>query len=433
MESIGIPSRGRLLLLVVLLRMTYADVPAGEQPKTTESSAEIVPILLELPTTAAPKADPDGTSVNTLQYVAIVARHGDRYKDKDEFFENDPFMNEDPFWMPHGHGQLRNKGKYRMHYLGQSLRLRYNGFLKEEYYYGNIKFYSPDIDRCLMSAQLISQGLYPPSGVNIWNDNVGKFFQPIPIKSFDSSQDLIFNDGKSCPPYEKELNKVLSREMADINAKYKDIYEYVAYHTGRNITTLREVNEVYQTLRIEFENGRQMPEWTKQVFPSKLKALAGLYNQVIFYNDKMKRIKAGPIFTEIFNDLSSKTSHLVDRQMKMKIWTGYDSTLLKILHTLRYSEKFGASNLEAVMKECVDPVEAPKPPTNEDIMETNYGSALIVELHFINRKYFVKVCNWTKKKTLYNSKFVYQKHSIIRNFQFKLVDLCALPPLMFFS
>uniref|UniRef100_A0A8D8RM19 acid phosphatase n=2 Tax=Cacopsylla melanoneura TaxID=428564 RepID=A0A8D8RM19_9HEMI len=395
----NMPTSPWCFLVVVLLFETglvssTAPDAAVEKSAANEANAgttEIVPIMLDPAPSPIPKPEPDGTSVQTLQYVAMIVRHGDRYKDKNEFFENDPFMLEDPFWLPHGHGQLRNKGKFRMHYLGQSLRLRYNGFIKEEYYYANIRFFSPNVDRCLMSAQLVSQGLFPPMGINIWNDNVGKFFQPIPIRSMDNSQDIWFNDGKPCPPYEKELNRILEQKLKDINAKYQDIYEYVAYHTGRNVTNLQHIDEIYTSLRLESENGRIMPDWTKQVFPSKLKALAGLYNQVTYYNDKMKRIKAGPIFSEILADLQSKTTHLVDRKLKMKVWTGYDATLLKMLHTLRFSDKYGISNIETVMLENPDQMEAWKPPANEDIMETNYGSALLFELHYINRTYFVKV------------------------------------------
>lgn len=50
-----------------------ADIAEDPKPKEP-SSAEIVPIMLDVPTTPEPKPDPDGSSVRTLQYVAIVSQ-----------------------------------------------------------------------------------------------------------------------------------------------------------------------------------------------------------------------------------------------------------------------------------------------------------------------------------------------------------------------
>lgn len=63
--------------------------------------------------------------------------------------------------------------------------------MKDEYFYRDIRMTSADTDKNLMSAELVLLGLYPPKGINIWNDNVGRYYQPIPVHGIQSDLDYV--------------------------------------------------------------------------------------------------------------------------------------------------------------------------------------------------------------------------------------------------
>ncbi|XP_026689177.1 venom acid phosphatase Acph-1-like [Diaphorina citri] len=226
------------------------------QPSTQEPPAPKILSVNAIDKTASNQTqqEDDGTNVNTtLVFAEIVLRHGDRYKgyDDDETYPYDPYSQEDPFWLPYGCDQLRNKGKMRSYWLGLFMRKRYNGFLKDEYYHNDVRLTSADLDRCIDSAHVMTAGLYPPKGINIWNDNVGRYYQPIPVRTLDAENDIYLNEDVHCVPYEMELAKVLLQGMKNFNLKYKYVYEYLEMYTGMSVSNLMDVARIYTTLRIE--------------------------------------------------------------------------------------------------------------------------------------------------------------------------------------
>lgn len=312
------------------------------------------------PTTAS--AD-DGTNVTkTLIFTQVIFRHGDKFKEEGEYFNKDPYKIEDPFWLPFGLGQLRNMGKQRVYWLGQFLRMRYNGFLKEEYFYRHVRMVSADTDKNLMSAQLVLLGLYPPRGTNIWNDNVGRVFQPIPVHGIQADLDYTLNQ-ILCPPYIAELKKVFTTDCADVNAKNKELFTEISKSSGSNITHLGELFQIYNIMRIEFENGRILPEWMKAIYPSKVKALALTTYDYFVKTEFMKLIRSGPLITQILTDMEQKLNKTLDPDYKMTLYSTSDITLLSLLKTLGADEN----------------------------LDPEYGATIMIELHNLEGKLFVKV------------------------------------------
>jgi hypothetical protein len=76
---------------------------------------------------------------------------------------------------------LLQKGMLQMFRLGEFLRTRYNGYLSELYSPNDFLMKSSANDRCLMSAQVVLAGLYPPTGSQVWNPDLK--WQPIPVHS----------------------------------------------------------------------------------------------------------------------------------------------------------------------------------------------------------------------------------------------------------
>lgn len=120
-------------------------------------------------------------------------RHGSRTPEVQDLYPNDPYDLET--FQPMGLGQLTNVaqifknrpyfetnffqiGKKRAYKLGKVLRKRYNDFLGDIYYPNNVLARTTDFDRTKMTALLVLAGLYPPSPVQKWNDDLD--WMPIP-------------------------------------------------------------------------------------------------------------------------------------------------------------------------------------------------------------------------------------------------------------
>lgn len=81
-----------------------------------------------------------------------------------------------------------------MYDLGESIRAQYSGFIPEYYLAEDTYVFSSYADRCHMSAQLLTAGLYPPVGDQIWNPEL--LWQPIPIHSVARSDDNVSKKNK---------------------------------------------------------------------------------------------------------------------------------------------------------------------------------------------------------------------------------------------
>ncbi|XP_017304471.1 uncharacterized protein LOC103522231, partial [Diaphorina citri] len=118
------------------------------------------------------------------------------------------------------------------------------------------------------------------------------------------------------------------------------------------------------------ENGRKLPEWVSLVFPDKLKTLNSYYNQIRTSSDYFKRIQAGPFLTLILDDLKLKSQNRLRPNHKIKFWSGFDTTILKLLYTMKETQ--------------------PSLDKAEELLETDYNGALMIELHLIKNEYYIK-------------------------------------------
>lgn len=54
-----------------------------------------------------------------------------------------------------------------------------------------------------------------------------------------------------CAPYFDELNKVFKEELADLNAKNKELFSAISKASGNNVTHLGDLWQIYNIIRIE--------------------------------------------------------------------------------------------------------------------------------------------------------------------------------------
>lgn len=267
-------------------------------------------------------------NVGTIVFANVLYRHGDRTPIRP--YPNDPYNNES-FW-PVSYGQLTNLGKRQHLLLGRWLRKRYSNFLSDIYSPYDIYIQSTDVDRTLMSAESHLAGLYPPIGNEVW-DSIK--WMPIPVHTIPEDKDNVLAAKKYCPRYDYELRKVLnSPELKKIEKENKKLYAYLTEKTGNKISSLRSVEQLYDTLFIENLYNKTLPEWTASVFPGKLKSLAAKSFTVSAYNKILQRLKSGLLLGEMIDHMEKKSKNALVPDRKVWMYSAHDETLANMLMTL---------------------------------------------------------------------------------------------------
>ncbi|KAA8584972.1 hypothetical protein FQN60_003666, partial [Etheostoma spectabile] len=157
--------------------------------------------------------------------------------------------------------------------LGQFLRKRYKGFLNDFYDRHEIYIRSTDQDRTLMSAEANLAGLYPPTGHQVFKENL--MWQPIPVHTVSQSEErlLSFPLG-DCPRYEQLMNETKrTEEFINVTNTYQDIIELVKKKTGLNEINVESVWSVYDTLFCESRHNMSAPDWVTPDVMEKLSVL----------------------------------------------------------------------------------------------------------------------------------------------------------------
>lgn len=270
--------------------------------------------------------------LGTVVFANILYRHGDRTPVAP--YKNDPYRNESSWPVPYG--QLTNLGKHQHLLLGRWLRQRYSYLLSDIYTPYDIYVQSTDVDRTLMSAEANLAGFYPPVKDQVW-DNIK--WMPIPVHTIPVKLDYVLMANKYCPRYNYELEKLLkSPEIERINKANAKLYAYLSENTGDNISSFKMAEHLYDCLYIEQLYNKTLPQWTKSVFPEKLKPIAILSFMTQAYNKILQRLKSGPLLSEMIDHMVKKAQHTLYPDRKLWMYSAHDGTIANLLMTLNLFE-----------------------------------------------------------------------------------------------
>ncbi|KAK9877477.1 hypothetical protein WA026_018586 [Henosepilachna vigintioctopunctata] len=304
--------------------------------------------------------------------IQMVFRHGERSPTK--LYPTDPYNN---FSWPDGLGYLTNKGKLEMYNLGKQIRLKYESFIPKYYSPLDVEVKSSYSDRCLMSAQLFTSGLFTPVGDQIWNPDL--LWQPIPIHYKPRNEDNMIASKQNCTKYDQVYKDLInSSKFKKILNDNRKLLDYLTNHTGMSIDTLREAEELYNTLEIEQSHNLSLPEWTKNIFPISMEPLAALSLASFTETDYMKKVKAGPLLKKILNNMKQKSS--IGIVPKLLIYSGHDLTLVNILRALGFSEQIKPSFGAYIIFELLN--------------GTSIDVNIIYNLHGEEKEFTLKECNF---------------------------------------
>ncbi|CAH2099627.1 unnamed protein product [Euphydryas editha] len=279
----------------------------------------------------------------TLRLVIIFFRHGARTPIKS--YKSDPFKN---YQWPDGLGSLTNAGKLQLYELGKKYRTYYANFIPEEYYEKEVYIKSSDTSRCMMSAYTFLAGLFPPSERQLWHPEI--LWQPIPVHSLPRHLDNIVAATKPCKAWKTIYNGLL--ENMNTDPKFTELFDYLSKYTNQSMRSVVDVDFLYSTLQTEQEAGLKIPEWTKNVFPHKMKVPFMLSLALPSYDSSLQKFHTGPLLSEIRQYLQESVSHTnVDRSLY--IYSGHDTNIVSLWRAFGF----------------------------EELLEPEYGASLAIELH----------------------------------------------------
>lgn len=281
-----------------------------------------------------------------LIFSHVIYRHGDRTPI--DPYPNDPWG--DLKYWPTGWGQLTNIGKRQHYELGQWLRKRYINLVNQTYSKDEVYIRSTDVDRTLMSAMSNLAGFYPPQGKQIWNDDIK--WQPIPVHTIPEKEDHILAAKKQCNAYEHALSKLKkSEEFQKLNKELSSLYKYLTLNTGREISSIEGVQNIYNALFIETLYNKTLPEWTAEVYPDKMQWVSARSFATYTYTRYLARLKTGPLLKEILERFQKKSTNSLKTNRSLYIYSGHDTTISNVLNTLKLFEQHNPPYRACIMIE----------------------------------------------------------------------------------
>ncbi|XP_075981914.1 lysosomal acid phosphatase-like isoform X2 [Anticarsia gemmatalis] len=279
----------------------------------------------------------------TLRLVIILFRHGARTPVSS--YNSDPFKN---YQWPDGFGSLTNTGKMQLYELGKKYRSYYANFIPEEYLEKDVYVRSSDSSRCLMSAYTFLAGLFPPTERQMWHPEV--MWQPIPVHSLPRELDNVIASTKPCKVWKEMYEEQLALHNGD--PKFQELFDYLTKHTNQTLRSILPTDFLYSTLLTEQEAGLKLPDWTKNVFPTKMRTPFMLSLAMLSYNETLQRLQIGELLKQVRQQFDDTTSRVnVDRSLL--VYSGHDVTIVSLWRALGFTE----------------------------LLEPEYGASIVLELH----------------------------------------------------
>lgn len=90
-------------------------------------------------------------------------------------------------------------------------------------------------------------------------------------------------------------------QLAVVNAdpKFSDIFDYLTKHTNQSVHSIVDVDYLYSTLQTQQEAGLKLPDWTKNVFPNKMKTPFMLSLAMLSCNETLLKFQIGKYFSQM--------------------------------------------------------------------------------------------------------------------------------------
>ncbi|KAK2584977.1 hypothetical protein KPH14_008508 [Odynerus spinipes] len=266
----------------------------------------------------------------TIQQVAFIFRHGDRTPT--ETYPADPYLN---YKWPGGWGALTTKGMRQLYSVGKWIRKTYGSIVGFKYDSATTLIRSSYADRCIMSAQSLLAGLYPPTPEEIFIP--GLAWRPIPVHPIPRDMDKTIVVKAPCPRLDKALQEAYFNESMRSDKKLATYYKELSMHTKQPIKTITDVEFLYNTLEIEEQSGLELPQWTKKYYNETMREIAARSLAIFTSNTLQRRLRGGPLLKEILNRMQDTT--IKKDWKKAYFYSAHDITLVNVLRAMGFTEE----------------------------------------------------------------------------------------------
>ncbi|KAK0157701.1 hypothetical protein PV328_011406 [Microctonus aethiopoides] len=281
---------------------------------------------------------------NSLQQVAIIFRHGDRTPT--ETYPNDPYVN---YTWEDGWGSLTKRGMLQLYNLGAWLRNEYDSLIDKKFKSSQVQIKSSYADRCIMSAQALLAGLFPPIKKDKFINDLS--WRPVPVQPIPRNLDKLITVKHHCPKLDNALKEAYMNESKRSDKQLASYYKQLSFYTGKKIKTITDVEFLYNTLEIEDNNNLKLPEWTRQFYNETMREIAAKSLAIFTSNKLQRRLRGGPLLKEITNNMM-RARNGQDKK-KLYLYSAHDVTIVNVLRAMGF--------------------------TNQ-LLKPEYGAALIFEL-----------------------------------------------------
>ncbi|RLU17240.1 hypothetical protein DMN91_011309 [Ooceraea biroi] len=285
------------------------------------------------------------TKHDTLRQVVFLFRHGDRTPT--ETYPKDPYIN---YSWPDGWGALTKKGMLQLYNVGQWIRQEYGTTIGSKFKSANTLVRSSYADRCIMSAQTLLAGLFPPNTEDMFV--AGLAWTPVPVHSIPRNLDKLITVKAPCPRLAEALKEAYANEARRSDVKMADYYKELTKHTGQNMSTITDVEFLYNTLEIEEQHGLQLPPWTRNFYNNEMRKIAARSLAIFTDSTIQKRLLGGPLLKEILLCMEDVATN--SNPKRSYFYSAHDITIVNVLRTMGF--------------------------TNE-LLKPDYGATLIFELY----------------------------------------------------
>lgn len=245
---------------------------------------------------------------------------------------------------------------------------------------------SSHAERCIMSVQCLLAGLMPPDEA----ENLLPIpWQPVAVNVIPSEVDyvrdinlhwlthwlepahfiqMLYQLDAPCPKYDAMYNKFLTdpdpqTDFYRYTQQLAGLYGYLSEHMGevsalhtvatrfllwfskipnnfpfifilrnKNVTQIRQITRVEDTLFVQANNNLKLPAWTNSIYPDLLHDVKArrfqLYTETLY----MTRIRGGPFLTDVFQQMQQKQRRKLSR--KIAIYSAHDDTISNVMRAL---------------------------------------------------------------------------------------------------
>eukprot|EP01094_Clydonella_sp_ATCC50884_P019883 TRINITY_DN3997_c0_g1_i1.p1 TRINITY_DN3997_c0_g1~~TRINITY_DN3997_c0_g1_i1.p1 ORF type:complete len:460 (-),score=122.67 TRINITY_DN3997_c0_g1_i1:328-1560(-) len=220
--------------------------------------------------------------------------------------------------------------------VGEGLRRRYVDemqLLPSAYEHSLLRVESTDVDRTLMSAQSLLQGLYPEGPQLGGESALASGVQPVPVHTVPADADYKLRASDNCERYlQARVELTGSREWQRKEEEAEDLLALVSSSWYDESVTLATIGRYSDMLVCEHAHGIE----DVRGFPSETAPeVTALYDWVVqqrYAPGLLGRLSGGPILAQFKRDIMD---FIDDKSAnRLKLYSAHDSTITALLSAL---------------------------------------------------------------------------------------------------